>query len=452
MVGMEGNHLSADLDEFLAVAEQELIGFRRDLHAYPEPGYAEQRTTRLVARRLAATGLRPVVLSKGTGLLVDIGRAEISRGDDPPIPPRHEQAGNLENPEDPDHSERTVVALRADLDALPMADEKDVPYRSTVPGVCHACGHDVHTTVLLGTGLFLAAQARAGLLPGRVRLIFQPAEETGTGAQDVIAAGGLTSVGRIFALHCDPRLEVGKLGVRSGPITAACDKIKVTLTGPGGHTARPHLTADVVYALGKIVTELPAALSRRVDPRSSLSLVWGKISAGSAPNAIPGQGIAEGTVRCLDEEAWNSAASLVEGLVNSVAAAYDVTAELEYLRHVPPTVNEEASAQMFAAAAAGVLGPDAVTGTPQSLGGEDFAWYLSSVPGALARLGTRTPGAQVTHDLHQPVFDVDERAIALGVRVMAATALTALWGGSYLDATPNAGEALAPESAQTTAR
>jgi amidohydrolase len=409
---MQDNHLSADLDAFLGASEQELIGFRRDLHAYPEPGYAEQRTTRLVADRLAVAGVHPVVLPKGTGLLVDVGISGNNKSDD---------------------AERNVVALRADLDALPMADEKDVPYRSTVPGACHACGHDVHTAVLLGTALFLASQARAGLLPGRVRLIFQPAEEIGTGAQDVIAARGLASVGRIFALHCDPRLEVGKLGVRSGPITAACDNIKVTVTGPGGHTARPHLTADVVYALGKIVTELPAALSRRVDPRSSLSMVWGRISAGSAANAIPGQGTAEGTVRCLDDQAWESASGLVRELVDSVAAAYGVTAELEYLKNVPPTVNEEASASMFATAAAGVLGPDAVVSTPQSLGGEDFAWYLLAVPGALARLGTRTPGTPVSFDLHQPVFDVDERAIGVGVRVMAATALTALWGDEARD-------------------
>jgi amidohydrolase len=406
MMGMGDNHLSADLDTFLAASEQELIGFRRDMHANPEPGYAERRTTHLLAERLAAAGLRPVVLPKGTGLLVDIGLQE------------NQESGG---------QERGVVALRADLDALPMADEKDVPYRSTVPGVCHACGHDVHTTVLLGTGLFLAGQAKAGLLPGRVRLIFQPAEELGTGAQDVIAAGGLESVGRIFALHCDPRLDVGKLGVRSGPITAACDLIKVTLTGPGGHTARPHLTADVVYALGKIVTELPAALSRRVDPRSSLSLVWGRISAGSAANAIPNEGIAEGTVRCLDEEAWHSAADLLTGLVHSVAEAYGVTADVEYLRNDPPTINEESSAQMFATAAAGVLGAAAVVPTPQSLGAEDFAWYLTSVRGALARLGTRAPGAPVVRDLHQPTFDVDERAIGTGVRVMAATALAALW-------------------------
>lgn len=405
---MEGNDLIADLDAFLAARAQELIEFRRDLHAHPEPGNSEYRTTRQVAERLTAAGLNPVLLPGGTGLLADIGAVH-------------------ENPDNPDNAERAVVALRADLDALPMADEKDVPYRSTVPGACHACGHDVHTTVVLGTGLFLADQARAGLLPGRVRLIFQPAEEINTGAQDVIAAGGLASVGRIFALHCDPRLDVGKVGIRSGAITAACDKIKVTVTGPGGHTARPHLTADVVYALGKIVTELPAALSRRVDPRSSLSLVWGRISAGSAANAIPDEGIVEGTVRCLEDEAWSSAPSLFEELVLSVAAAYGVTTKLEYLRGVPPTVNEETSAAMITAGAASVLGPDAVMHTTQSLGGEDFAYYLSSVPGALVRLGTRTPGAAVSYDLHQPAFDIDERAIGVGVRVLAATALTALW-------------------------
>ncbi|MBV9383569.1 MAG: amidohydrolase [Streptosporangiaceae bacterium] len=405
---MEGNDLPADLDAFLAGHGAEMIGFRRDLHAHPETGYAEHRTTRRVALRLAAAGLRPVILPKGTGLLADIGGP----------------------PENPSFAERPVVALRADLDALPMADEKSVPYRSTVPDACHACGHDVHTTVLLGTGLFLASQAEAGLLPGRVRLIFQPAEEIGTGALDVLAAGGLASVGRIFALHCDPRLDVGRLGIRSGPITAACDKIVVRVSGPGGHTARPHLTADLVYALGKIVTELPAMLSRRVDPRSSLSLVWGRVSAGSAPNAIPDDGIAEGTVRCLDDEAWHSAPELIKELTDSVAAAYGVTAELTYQRNVPPTVNEPVSAELFSSAAEGVLGADALTHTPQSLGGEDFAWYLESVPGALARLGTRVPGEPGSYDLHQPSFDVDERAIGVGIRVMAATALTALWDDS----------------------
>jgi amidohydrolase len=396
---MLGHDLPGELGEFLDAQGGELIAFRRDLHAHPELGYHEHRTTSRVALRLAAAGLRPVTLPKGTGLIADIG--------DP-------AAGG------------PLVALRADLDALPITDEKHVPYRSTVPTACHACGHDVHTTVLLGAGLFLAARAAAGLLPGRVRLIFQPAEEVPGGALDVMAAGGIASVDRIFALHCDPRLDLGKIGTRTGPITAACDKIRVRVSGPGGHTARPHLTADLVYALGKIVTELPAALSRRVDPRSSLSLVWGRVSAGSAANAIPDDGIAEGTVRCLDDEAWHEAPDMLKALVESVASAYGVIADLHYERNVPPTVNEAVSTAILESAAVQVLGTDAVTPTPQSLGGEDFAWYLESIAGTLARLGTRTPGAGHDIDIHQPTFDVDERVIGVGVRLMAATALTAL--------------------------
>jgi amidohydrolase len=391
--------LREELAGFLAAREAELIAFRRDLHAHPETGYREYRTTSRVLLRLAAAGLHPATLPKGTGLVVDVG-------DGPAGGP--------------------LVALRADLDALPMPDEKNVPYRSTVPSACHACGHDVHTTVLLGTGLFLAARAAAGGLPGRVRLIFQPAEEVPGGALDVMAAGSIASVERIFALHCDPSLDVGKVGTRVGPITGACDKIRVRVSGLGGHTARPHLTADLVYALGKIVTELPAALSRRVDPRSSLSLVWGEISGGFSPSAIPEEGSAAGTVRCLDEQAWHGAPGLLEELVTSVASAYGVAAEVEYTRGVPPVVNEPVSTAILETAAAQVLGPDALSPAPQSLGAEDFAWYLESVPGTLARLGTRTPGPGGHCDLHQATFDVDERAIGVGVRLMAATALAAL--------------------------
>ena len=399
---MPDREMQGELGDFVRANEDELVGFRRDLHAHPELGYHEHRTTRRVALRLAAAGLRPVILPKGTGMLVDIG----------------------------DSAQAPLVALRADLDALPLSDEKQVPYRSTVPNVCHACGHDVHTTMVMGAGLFLASLAAQGRWKGRVRLIFQPAEEVPGGALDVMAAGGIASVDRIFALHCDPRLDVGKVGIRTGPITAACDKITVRVTGPGGHTARPHLTADLVYALGKIVTELPAALSRRVDPRSSLSLVWGRVSAGSAANAIPDDGVVEGTVRCLDDEAWHQAPDLLKALIDSVASAYGVIADLNYQRNVPPTVNEPASTAMLATAAEQVLGADAVASTPQSLGGEDFAWYLESVAGSLARLGTRVPGSGQDFDIHQPAFDIDERAIGIGVRLLAAAALTATRGSS----------------------
>ena len=411
---MAEHDLEGELDAFLAGHQAELVDFRRDLHAHPEIGYHEFRTTRRVKLRLEAAGLRPVMLPKGTGLLVDIGA-----GTEP------------------------VVGLRADMDALPISDEKDVPYRSTVANACHACGHDVHTTVLLGTGLVLARMSAAGALPGRVRLIFQPAEEVPCGALDVLAAGGIASVDRVFALHCDPRLDVGKVGTRVGAITAACDKITVRVTGPGGHTARPHLTADLVYALGKIITELPAALSRRVDPRSSLSLVWGRVNAGAAANAIPDDGIVEGTVRCLDDEAWHAAPDLLKALIDSVASAYGVVADLSYVRNVPPTVNEAISTAMVEAAADRVLGSDAIVSAPQSLGGEDFAWYLESIPGALARLGTRTPGSGADFDIHQPAFDVDERAIGVGVRLMVATALTAMGGAGSAASEPLPGAAIA---------
>jgi amidohydrolase len=410
----QSNNLAADLAAFLARHEDELIEFRRDLHAHPELANAEHRTTRRVALRLAAAGLRPRILPKGTGLIVDIGTLDDDNG----------------------YADQPVVALRADLDALPMTDEKDVPYRSTIPNACHACGHDVHTTVLLGTGLYLAEQAAAGSLPGRVRLVFQPAEEAASGALDVLAADGLNAVGRIFALHCDPRLDAGQLGVRSGAITAACDRIQVRVSGPGGHTARPHLTADLIYALGKIITEVPAALSRRVDPRSSLSLVWGRVSAGTVANAIPDAGIVEGTVRCLDDEAWHRAPDLLKGLIDAVALAYGINTEFTYERYVPPTVNDQASAAMLAAAALDVLGAGSVVQTPQSLGGEDFAWYLESIPGALARLGTRVPGSTASLDIHQPTFDVDERAIGVGVKTMAATAINALWDDGAIVAQP----------------
>ena len=390
------------LTRAVAAHEPELVALRRDLHAHPEVSRGEVRTTRLVRERLTAAGLQPSVLRTGTGLICDIGAG------DPSSP-----AG--------------IVALRADLDALPVTDEKDVPYRSTVPGVCHACGHDVHTAALLGAGLALHELDRAGRLRGRVRLVFQPAEEaTPGGALDVIAAGGLDGVERILTIHCDPRAQVGQVGIRSGAITASADTLRVRLRGPGGHTARPHLTADLVFALGKLVTELPAALSRRVDPRAALSLVWGRVAAGTADNAIPQTGEASGTIRTLDPTAWEMAPDLVRSLIPAITEPYGVQAEVEYIRAVPPVANDAECVDLLAAAARLTEGHDAVVPTEQSLGGEDFAWYLEKVPGALARLGVAGPGTGPGHrDLHQGSFDADERAIAVGARVLAAAALIA---------------------------
>ncbi|HEV2634294.1 MAG TPA: amidohydrolase [Actinocrinis sp.] len=408
--------VASRLDAFLAEGEAALIEFRRDVHAHPELGNTEFRTTQLIADRLLAAGLAPRVLPAGTGVICDIGQGEYGSGEYGPAGahlPGERPAGRYGR-----------LAIRADIDALPIQESGQLPFRSVNPGISHSCGHDVHTAVALGAGLFLAQEAHAGRLVRPVRLIFQPAEEIMPGgALTMVAAGALDGVGKIIGLHCDPRIDVGRIGLRVGPLTAACDKVAVTLAGPGGHTSRPHLTVDLVYALASLVTQLPAALSRRVDPRSGLSLVWGAINAGNAVNAIPQEGIIQGTVRCMDERAWAEAPDLIEELVRTVAETYGAKCQLDYVRGVPPVVNEEAAIEAMRAAAHRVVGPDAVVPVEQSLGGEDFSWYLQHVPGAMARLGVRTPGDAVVRDLHQPTFHADESAIAVGVRFFAQTAL-----------------------------
>jgi amidohydrolase len=386
--------LLSDLQSRVAAVRDEIVTIRRDLHAHPELGWHEVRTTELIRQRLVAAGLSPQVLPTGTGLICDIGAGD------------------------------TCVALRADIDALPVPDGVDSPFRSTHEGVAHACGHDVHTAVLLGAAVVLARMAADGLLNHRVRLIFQPAEEVMPGgALGVIAAGGLEGVRRIYGLHCDPRLPVGQVGLRVGALTAASDRVLVRLTGAGGHTSRPHLTGDLVYALATLVTEMPAALSRRVDPRSGMSLVWGRITAGSAANAIPSRGEAEGTLRCLDVNAWKLAADLIPTLAGQLIAPYGVEVSTEVTHGVPPVMNDADAIGVLQRSVELAIGPDAVAPTDQSLGGEDFAWYLEHVPGAMARLGVRAPGEDTAADLHTPGFDPDEDAIAVGMTVLASCAL-----------------------------
>ena len=204
-----------------------------------------------------------------------------------------------------------------------------MPYRSVTDGVCHACGHDVHTTVVLGVGLVLARLREEGQLHRGVRLIFQPAEETSPGgAVDAISCGVLDGVSEVYALHCDPRTDVGQIALRVGPITSAVDQVTVTLTGTGGHTSRPHLTADLVGALGALATETQLLLSRRVDPRSGLSMMWGRIHAGSAANAIPQVGVIEGTLRALDENGWRTGQQLIPELISQIVQPFGVGVEV----------------------------------------------------------------------------------------------------------------------------
>ena len=234
-----------------------------------------------------------------------------------------------------------------------------------------------------------------------------------------------TGVERIFALHCDPGVDVGQVGLRLGPLTSAADRVEVRLTGTGGHTSRPHLTGDLTFALAKVTTELPAVLSRRMDPRAGVSVVWGSIHAGAAPNVIPDHGMVSGTVRILDAVAWADCEVIVRAAVADIVRPYGVEAAIDYQRGVPPVVNESVSNRILARTVHAQLGEGAQVTAPQSLGGEDFGWFLERIPGAMMRLGTRTPGG-ATYDLHQGNLRVDERCIGIGARLLAGTAVEAL--------------------------
>ncbi|MDR1427614.1 MAG: amidohydrolase [Bifidobacteriaceae bacterium] len=394
---LPGSELRREIRALTVEVTAELLAVRRDIHAHPELSREEHRTTALVAERLAAANI-PVSLLPGTGLIADFG---------------------------PDNPGASRFALRADLDALPVADLTLTPWTSRVEGVAHACGHDVHTVCVLGAGLVLAELDRRGKLPLPLRLVFQPAEEVQpSGARDVIVQGGLEGVGAIVALHCDPRYDAGTVATRPGAITSASDLVTIYAYGEGGHTSRPHLTQDLVFATGQLLVQVPAVLDRLLDPRAGANLTWGAVHAGSVHNVIPASAVIEGTLRILDERAWEEAGQVLAQAVADIARPYGVRVEVAHQRGVPPVTNDDHMAALIAGVGRAMLGERGVGIAEQSLGGEDFAWYLRHVPGALMRLGTRRPGGP-TFDLHQGDFDVDEGAIPVGVQVLAATALAA---------------------------
>lgn len=378
----------------VAAVEADLVALRRDLHAHPEPSWEETRTTEVVGRALARAGLEGRAAPTATGLLCDVGSGD------------------------------ALVALRADLDALRLTDVKEVPYRSTVPGVAHACGHDLHTAAAVGAALALARTLRPG--EGRVRIVFQPAEETIPSGARPLAEGGVVDGARaIFALHCDPRLEVGQVGVSPGPITSAADQVEIRLSGPGGHTGRPHRTVDLVHVAARMVVDLQVSLDRLTDPRDSVNLTFGAIASGDAANAIPADAVLRGSLRAGGRAGWEDAARLLPGLVAGIAEPLGATWALDHRAGAPPVENDPWATRLLGAAAVPVARPGGVVPTRQSGGGEDFSWFLERVPGSFARLGTTPPGAEPV-DIHSGAFDVDERAIALGARLLAGVALAAL--------------------------
>jgi amidohydrolase len=382
------------IDETVAAHEPELIAFRRRVHAEPELSFEEVVTTDAVMERLAVDGLHPHRLASGTGLYCDIGSGE------------------------------PVVALRAELDALAMDDVKNVPYRSRNAGMAHACGHDVHTAVVLGAGLALHRLDREGLLPGRVRIIFEPGEErVPGGAVEVVNEGLLDGVRMIFAVHCDPKVPVGTIGTRIGAITSASDLVEVTMAGPGGHTARPNRTVDLVTVMADLVLRLPREMTERMGGPDTCRLVFGAIHAGAAANVIPSRGVITGSLRTPDLQAWDEAPDILRSSLRDIMADSGAEWSLRHVRGVPPVVNDEAAARTLARVGRAFLGHDAVIETEHSWGGDSFGWMTNTVPGAFARLGTHDPARGAPLDLHHSRFDADERAIAIGARLLSRSAL-----------------------------
>ncbi len=383
------------LDAWLGEHGEGLIAIRRNIHAHPELSGAEHATTELVSERLALAGLQPRTFAIGTGVTCDLGPAGVDA-------PR--------------------LALRADLDALAMHDEKNVPYRSQVAGVAHACGHDVHTAVVLGTALYFAHHRDQ--LPGPLRFVFQPAEErVPGGALDVIADGGLDGVDAIVGIHCEPKLDAGVIGVKSGAISSAADMVEITLTGPGGHTARPELTVNLLAVASRVITELPQRVSAALDEGDEVKIVFGAIHSGDAANVIPSHCELRASVRTPTLAVWEQLPTLVERTIGEMLADVGAGYEVEYTHGVPPVVNDAQVTSVVEQAAKKEFGAEAVVHVAQSWGGDDFAWFTREVPGSYVRVGVHdTSGAGPHLDLHAGHFDVDERSIAIGVRLMVAVA------------------------------
>jgi amidohydrolase len=380
------------LAELAATFAPTAIRLRRDLHMHPEIAWSEFQSTARVGELLSSFGLEPQVRSAGTGLHVDIGEG-------PPI-----------------------VGFRADLDALAIQEEGTSPYVSQHTGLMHGCGHDVHTAIATGIAGVLSSLHD---LHGAVRVIFQPAEEhIPGGASTLVEEGVHRGLTAILAYHVDPTLAPGRVGIRTGGITSASDRFTVAVHGPGGHTSRPHQTVDLVYAMSKVAVELPTVLARGIDPREPLAVVFGSIEAGSVANVIPTAGHLQGTVRVFDMDLWRSMPKMLETAVNDILAPLGATFEVGYYRGSPPVVNSGAVTALVREAAVAQLGESAVVDTHQSLGSEDFAWFLEDVPGSLIRLGAALPDLEI--DLHSSRFDVDEACIETGILVGAASLLELL--------------------------
>lgn len=391
------------IDAWLEAHRQELVGVRRHLHMHPEPSGRERETTSYLAQRLDEVGVTATVLRDGLGLVAD---AVI--GDPGPDAAR--------------------VALRADIDALKIQDAKSVEYRSRCDGVMHACGHDVHSSIVMGIARAVAGQAdRTPLEPGcgmHLRYLFQPAEEICQGARWLVEQGVLEGVDAILGLHVDPENPAGQFGVRYGPLTAVCHEVAISVRGQGGHAARPHQSRDPLAAAISLASTLYSQLPRGVDSRQPSVFSIGRISGGTLSNVIPDEVEILGSLRTVELGDDTVLQEKIQGIAAGVALSTETEIEVVFRASLEAVRNDTGVTSAIEAAAVSVAGEEAVRRIEQpSMGGEDFSVYQQHVPGSMFRLGS---GTQPRHLLHTPGFDIDEDCLVAGARVMIRAAL--LWG------------------------
>jgi amidohydrolase len=374
--------MSIEVDEALA---GHVVELRRAIHRHPELGFEEHETAALIERELDALGIVHRRLA-GTGVAARIDGREKGR----------------------------VVALRADMDALPIGEKTGLPYASQVAGKMHACGHDAHTAMLLGAAAALQ-NGRDGLL-GSVVLIFQPAEEGPGGALPMIEQGVLDepAVDLVAMLHVDPRLDVGTIGITPGPVNASADELYLDVKGIGGHGAYPHESVDALVASAAIVLALQNVVAREIDPFNSAVVTIGTIEGGYRNNVIADEIKMSGTLRAHDPAIRDALEERVRRIVAGVAAAYRVQTDVRVVRGYPPVVNDAALAEQFTAY---VREHSAIrVERPQpTMGAEDFAYFANRLPGLLVRLGVRSEAAGAVHPAHSPIFRIDERALPVGI-------------------------------------
>jgi len=393
--GLAGNELwqTFGLEAALAAALPDLITLRRHLHAHPELSGQEQQTAALIAGELRALGWRVREAVGRTGVLAELGP------EGPGVP---------------------LVALRVDMDALPVEERTGVAWASTRQGLMHACGHDLHSAVGLGVARLLAPLADQ--LSARIRLLFQPAEETAEGAAWMVADRAMEGVDALFGLHVFPSLAVGSIGVRTGSLTAAAGELEVEVLGEGGHGARPHQSTDAIWIAARVVSGLQEAISRRLDALHPVVVSFGRIEGGKAFNVIADHVRLLGTVRCLDLELHAQLPAWIEETVQALCQGHGGAARVHYRTISPPVHNDPALTALVADAAVDLLGRSQVQWLEQpSLGAEDFAELLEGTRGTMFRLGVAGP--EGCTPLHSNTFRPDEGCLAVGIQVLTLSLL-----------------------------